>query len=672
MKKLAIFCLLFVIFALFIMSSAFAVSNPCLHYQDTEDLNGDGIPDGDGIFEITCTWFCWKQVYETLGIALPSEIGNYHAKSWANVLAGLYQIGDTPKVNSIAVWTNTYYGHVAFVTSVDGENFLVNEGGRTDLDHTASQGTAYGAFKRNSSHVKFVYLEKDNTPPSYSDFHVGEFRTEGFTVMAKVTDSAGISSVRYAIWTEKNGQDDIKWYDGYCTDENDYYWARVNYSGHKNEKGKYIVHMYAYDNSGNVVNPGITYNFDDPGCSVSDYHVGELREEGFTVMAKVTSSIGVKSVRYAIWTMNNEQDDIQWYNGNCTDGNDYFWARVRFSDHKNEKGYYKIHIYTIDNANVEESLELIYYFEENGPEISNVIISDISTQGYSVTCNVNSSVGISRVQFPTWTLANGQDDIASDWGRNTQVSGTIDGNKVSFRVNTADHNNEFGAYVTHIYAYDLIGNYSSASIPEVYIDEHTLVAHRALNATCTIAGHEAFWECSICGRLFADMLATEEITEPRVFAAIGHDWGQPVYSWNADYTEATAYRLCNNDSEHKEEETVVVTSISQPPSNDASGYIVYSAVFENSAFESQEKRIEIPALKELSVLSLPEQLKVLEAEAFSGVSAQAIIIPEGCTTIGPKVFANCPNLIYICVPASVNIVDEHAFDECSPALIHYE
>ena len=76
---------------------------------------------------------------------------------------------------------------------------------------------------------------------------------------------------------------------------------------------------------------------------------------------------------------------------------------------------------------------------------------------------------ISKVQFPTWTLENEQDDIAADWGSSSKCRGTANGSSYTFRVNISDHNNETGTYRTHIYAYDKVGTYVSISAPDVQI-----------------------------------------------------------------------------------------------------------------------------------------------------------------------------------------------------------
>jgi len=82
------------------------------------------------------------------------------------------------------------------------------------------------------------------------------------------------------------------------------------------------------------------------------------------------------------------------------------------------------------------------------PIISNAEITDINDEGFTVTCQVSDAdSGVASVLFPTWTDANGQDDIV--WHR-----ATISGNTASYRVLYSQHNNELGTYAVHVYAYD--------------------------------------------------------------------------------------------------------------------------------------------------------------------------------------------------------------------------
>ena len=105
------------------------------------------------------------------------------------------------------------------------------------------------------------------------------------------------------------------------------------------------------------------------------------------------------------------------------------------------------------------------------PVISNVKISNLTSEGYTVTCTATDNYKIDRVQFPTWTAVNEQDDIVKDWWSNAKCRGIQTGNTFSFTVRRSDHNGEYGVYRTHIYAYDKAGNYSYAPLNVINVEE---------------------------------------------------------------------------------------------------------------------------------------------------------------------------------------------------------
>ncbi len=72
-----------------------------------------------------CTWYSWGRANEVKGTKLPCR-GD--AKSWYSVAANNgYSVGSTPRKNSIAVWSNGTYGHVAYVEKVSGNNVTITE-----------------------------------------------------------------------------------------------------------------------------------------------------------------------------------------------------------------------------------------------------------------------------------------------------------------------------------------------------------------------------------------------------------------------------------------------------------------------------------------------------------------------------------------------------------------
>lgn len=60
---------------------------------------------------------------------------------------------------------------------------------------------------------------------------------------------------------------------------------------------------------------------------------------------------------------------------------------------------------------------------------------------------------------------------------------------------------------------------------------HSLTKTEKKPAACTQAGHEAYWTCSVCNKLFSDENGTTEIEKPVAIAATGHSYGT---SWNYD------------------------------------------------------------------------------------------------------------------------------------------
>ena len=62
------------------------------------------------------------------------------------------------------------------------------------------------------------------------------------------------------------------------------------------------------------------------------------------------------------------------------------------------------------------------------------------------------------------------------------------------------------------------------------------------------------------------------------------------------------------------------------------------------------------------VLTLPTGLLVIEDEAFMGINASVVEVPEGVISIGNAAFADCANLSIVIIPSSVTTIDENAFN----------
>ena len=125
---------------------------------------------------------------------------------------------------------------------------------------------------------------------------------------------------------------------------------------------------------------------------------------------------------------------------------------------------------------------------------------------------------------------------------------------------------------------------------EVTLQTHIPASWTQQKPNCTETGITAGLYCSVCN----DILIPQES-----IPATGHDWGTPTYVWSADNSSITAIRVCKNNSEHVETETVsTISEIIKAATCTTKGKTKYtSASFGNPAFTVQTKTLtDIPAL----------------------------------------------------------------------------
>ncbi len=65
---------------------------------------------------------------------------------------------------------------------------------------------------------------------------------------------------------------------------------------------------------------------------------------------------------------------------------------------------------------------------------------------------------------------------------------------------------------------------------------------------------------------------------------------------------------------------------------------------------------------ETGTVTLPKALTAVEDEAFAGIAADCVVIPEGCGTIGSKAFTGSRTLRLVYLPAGLKEIAEDAFD----------
>ena len=270
-------------------------------------------------------------------------------------------------------------------------------------------------------------------------------------VVSGISSPGGLKEVSLPTWSEANGQDDIKWYNAERQADGTYR-KRVRLSDHKNVEGEYNVHLYYVQNDGSLVGVSgtkTTISIEKPKVQgkISIQNRNSETGDFDIVVSDIVSPGGLKTVYLPTWSEVNGQDDVQWYTADRqADGT--YRKRVRLSDHNNVQGEYNIHLYYVQNDG-----KLV----GAGGIKTNVSISKpqgkISIQNRNsetgdfdiVVSGISSSGGVKSVSLPTWSTANGQDDIKW-YDAERQADGTY-----RKRVRLSDHNNFEGEYNVHLY-----------------------------------------------------------------------------------------------------------------------------------------------------------------------------------------------------------------------------
>ena len=265
-------------------------------------------------------------------------------------------------------------------------------------------------------------------------------------------------------------------------------------------------YAYVSNNYITIINDGNNIEYTPV---IEKVEVIDITSEGYTVNCKVNDDVQIDRVMMPTWTEKNNQDDLNWYT--ASKNRDVYTVRVTTSNHKKESGKYNTHIYVYDNEGSVTKEELqIDVPEAKAPEIKDVKVSTPTRGGYTVTCTVESNSELTRVQMPTWTEKNNQDDLV--W-HDAKVEKIADRKyEVSYTVKTEDHNKESGKYITHIYAYDVNGKMACYEIGEINVPENQVpVIEEAYISDITSEGYTV--NCKVSDDVQIDRVIVPTWTE---------------------------------------------------------------------------------------------------------------------------------------------------------------
>mgnify|MGYP003088553293 CR=1 FL=1 len=181
-------------------------------------------------------------------------------------------------------------------------------------------------------------------------------------IISDVYSPKGVRTVQVPIWSEKDGQDDIRWYEA-TRQANGTYTVNVQATNHKNSTGLYNVHLYYILNDGSQVGVGgttTTVEFRNAKTKTQTYITNVNSEAGsFTVVVdQAPQGRQIKNIRVAVWSESN-QGNLSWYNTAPT--GTHTEINVSTVNHKNLIGNYTTHVYvdyvdnTVDGFNLGET-----------------------------------------------------------------------------------------------------------------------------------------------------------------------------------------------------------------------------------------------------------------------------------------------------------------------------
>lgn len=262
-------------------------------------------------------------------------------------------------------------------------------------------------------------------------------------VIKNVVSPSGVSMIQVPVWCASN-QSDINWYNAVKQNDGSYK-VTVNIANHNYAIGDYKIHTYLTTGNGMMVFTGAA---SDVKVTLPDIVVSATDTEGtetnYTLKVTNPSLLGeIKTVQFATWSSEGDQDDIVWYNGMESPSGD--WTAVVNIKNHNTLGSYNVHAYaTLTNGKMQ--LLGTTTFHVTKPTLT------VSTENYKenagafdvVIKNVVSPSGVSKIQVPVW-CASDQSDIKW-YDAVEQKDGTY-----AINVDPIYHKYNSGIYKIHVY-----------------------------------------------------------------------------------------------------------------------------------------------------------------------------------------------------------------------------
>lgn len=255
----------------------------------------------------------------------------------------------------IVLYKSGYNMHAVLLTDYTDGTFYCADPAKGSPNGRIPLTQAYSVTATNANAYWFVSDPKvsltpsDTTPPTIEEVKFDPHNHTELMLKVKASDSSGISEVRCnhkGAWLLET-----EWHLNYMVPQSNGEWHLMLRPD--DGYGDYDIHLYVRDNAGNesFYATGTGFGTEEP--TIKDCDVIDLDDSGFTISGEYSS--GHASLEYFnihVWTTDNGQDDICVVAPDRIDGN-RFYKRIKFSEHKNERGPYNFHMYLRNKANLD-------------------------------------------------------------------------------------------------------------------------------------------------------------------------------------------------------------------------------------------------------------------------------------------------------------------------------
>ena len=343
-------------------------------------------------------------------------------------------------------------------------------------------------------------------------------------VISNVSDQNGVLGVSVPIWSEKNGQDDIIWYNATRLNNGNYK-VNVSLTDHKNERGLYNVHLYYVETNGKLVGVGgTTYTVPakvEETHTTTSYSLPDAGTYTFKERSSIKAEPRVASPELAYYdagmSVNYDKivsgDGYQWLSYLSYNGNRRYVAVAKLAQQESKPS---------GTINIENLSNLGF-----DVHITNVSGGDKAIQGVSV---------------PVWTAKDGQDDLV--WHQADRQS---DGS-YKVRINVSDHKAEAGEYIVHLYYVQdgkMVGiGGTSTTVPVQNATRHNLPASGSYTFTAR-TGIKA--EPRVASPELAYYDAGMSVNYDKIVSGDGYEW-LSYLSYNGNRRYVAVAKLAQQES----------------------------------------------------------------------------------------------------------------------------